>query len=163
MIRQTAGVALPASGGTDELPRADIRSWLVDTRCKHDLTTRDAIPYCQIGMIEKGKSPVLLSTANDVISCDIVVPQQIGAFGVDAEPCVLDQSPDALSIRRRCVQDGYSFQWRPYSLAPTLKRPDGKIVKVVSRDSCPTFPRRNPTTHRRRDLRRLGRHQRRAG
>ena len=42
----------------------------------------------------------------------------MGAFGVSAEPYVLDQSPDVLSIGRRCVQDGYSLQWRPYSLAP---------------------------------------------
>ena len=109
----------------------------MDTGCKHDLTTRDAIPYCQIGMITKAEFPVLLSTANDIISSDMIAPQQIGALGVNAEPYVLDQSPDVLSIGRRCVQDGYSFQWLPYSLAPTLKCPSGEIVKLVSRDCCP--------------------------
>ena len=54
---QTVGVALPASGGHHDLPRADIRSWLMDTGCKHDLTTRDSIPYCQIGMIEQAQIP----------------------------------------------------------------------------------------------------------
>ena len=85
----------------------------MDTGCKHDLTTRDAIPYCQIGMIAKAELPVLLSTANDIISSDMVVPQQIGALGVNAETYVFDQSPDVLSIDRLCVQDGYSFQWLP--------------------------------------------------
>ena len=70
---------MPASDGIDEFPRADIRSWLMDTGCKHDLTTRDAIPFCQIGMITKAKYPVLLSTANDIVSSDMVVPQQIGS------------------------------------------------------------------------------------
>ena len=80
---------------------------------------------------------MLLSIANDIISSGLVVPQQTGALGVNAEPYVLDQSPDVLSIGRRCVQDGYSFQWLPYSLAPTLKCPDGRIIKFVSRDCCP--------------------------
>ena len=88
-------------------------------------------------MTEQAEFPVLLNTANDTIGCDMIVPQQIGAFGVYAEPYVLAQSPEVLSIRRRCVQDGYSFQWLPYSLAPTLKCPSGIIVKLVSRDCCP--------------------------
>ena len=109
----------------------------MDTGCKHDLTTRDAIPYCQLGVITKSRNPVLLSTANDIISSDMIVPQQIGALGINAEPYVLDQSLDVLSIGRRCVQDGYSFQWLPYSPAPTLVCPSGKIVKLRSRDGCP--------------------------
>ena len=88
-------------------------------------------------MITKSSSPVLLSIANDIISSDMVVPQQIGALGVNAEPYVLDQSPDVLSIERRCVQGGYSLQWLPYSLVPTLTCPTGKVVKLVSRDCCP--------------------------
>ncbi len=80
---------------------------------------------------------MLLSTANDISSSDMVVPQQIGALGVNAEPYVLDQSPDVYSIGRRCVQDGHSFQWLPYSLAPALRCPTGKVVKQVSRGCCP--------------------------
>ncbi len=118
-------VALAASQQNGDFPRNNIRSWLMDTGCKHDLTTRDAIPYCQLGMITKSLNPVLLSTA-DIISSDMIVPQQIGALGVDAEPYVLEQSPDVLSIGRRCVQDGYSFQWLPYLRAPTPVWPRAK-------------------------------------
>ena len=62
----------------------------MDTGCNHDLTTRDAVPFCQIGMITKAKFPVLLSTANDILSSGMIVPQQIGALAVNAEPYVLD-------------------------------------------------------------------------
>ena len=89
--------------------------------CKHDLTTGHAIPFSQIGMITKAKYPVLFSTANDIVSSAMVAPQQIGALGVNAKPYVLGQSPDVLSIGRRCVQDGYSFQCLPFSLSPKLK------------------------------------------
>ena len=94
---------------SDDFPKDNIRSWLMDTGCKHDLTTREAIPFCQLGVITKSRNPVLLSTANDIASSDLVVPPQTGALGVNVEPYVLDQSPDVLSIGRRCVQDGYSF------------------------------------------------------
>ena len=43
--KQLAGIALPASDEIEEFPRSDIRSRLMDTGCKHDLTTRDAIPH----------------------------------------------------------------------------------------------------------------------
>ena len=76
---------MPASDEIDEFPRAAIRSWLMDTGCKHDLTTRDAAPLCQVGVITKARNPVLLSTANDILSSGMVVPQQIGALGCDAE------------------------------------------------------------------------------
>jgi hypothetical protein len=53
------------------------------------------------------------------------------------EPYILDSIPDVLSIGRRCVEDGYAFHWEPYSLAPTMITPQGKIVALVSRDCCP--------------------------
>ena len=62
----------------------------MDTGCKHDLTTRDAIPILPDRMITKAKFPVLLSTANDILSSGMIVPQQIGALAVNAEPYVLD-------------------------------------------------------------------------
>ncbi len=71
---------MQASDEIDEFPRADIRSWLMDTGCKQDLATRDAGPLCQVGMITQAKHPVLLSTASDIHSSDMVVPKQIGAL-----------------------------------------------------------------------------------
>ncbi len=80
------------------------------------------------------KTQILLSTASDLISSEKIVSQQIGALGEVAEPYVLDQSPDVFSIGRRCVHEGYSFQWQPYSRRPTLTSPDGETVQLISRD-----------------------------
>ncbi len=68
LTAETAGIAMPASDETDEIPKSDIRSWLMDTGCKHDLTTRGAIPLCQLGVITNATIPVLLSTAYDIFS-----------------------------------------------------------------------------------------------
>ena len=50
---------------------------------------------------------------------------------------MLDRSPDVHSIGRRCVQQGYACSWEPYSLRPTLTKPDGAIINLVSRGCCP--------------------------
>ena len=65
------------------------------------------------------------------------MPQQTGELGEVAEPCVLDSSPDALSIGRRCAQQGYASSWKLYSSKPTLTKPDGAIINLVSRGCCP--------------------------
>ncbi len=78
-----------------------------------------------------------LSTANDLVHGDKTVAQQIGELGEVAEPHVLDRSPDVLSIGRRCVQQGYAFSWEPHSFKPTLTKPDGTVINLVSRGCCP--------------------------
>ena len=79
----------------------------------------------------------MLATANDLVNGDKAIQQQIGELGEVAEPYGLDSSPDVLSIGRRCVEDGSSFEWKPYSLNPTFSTPNGRVVKLVSRDCCP--------------------------
>ena len=81
--------------------------------------------------------PITLSTANDLVNGDTVARQQIGEFEEVAEPCILDSTPDVLSIGRRCVEDGYEFHWRPCSLHPTMTTAGGKVVTLISRDCCP--------------------------
>ena len=118
-------------------PRENYRSWLLDTGCKYDLTTRSSIPQHQVDSIFTAPMPILLATANDLVHGDKVVSQQIGELGEVAEPYVLDSTPDVLSIGRRCVEDGYRFVWEPYSPHPTITNYSGKVVTLVSRDCCP--------------------------
>ena len=81
--------------------------------------------------------PILLATASDLVNGDKVAPQQIGELGEVAEPYVLDSTPDVLSTGRRCVEEGYAFQWRQFSLRPTIATLHGRIVRLVSKDCCP--------------------------
>ncbi len=77
-------VALAAA--TDWPPSDDCRSWLMDTGCKFDLTTRASVPPYLQGSIMKATVPITLSTANDLVSGDLVVRQQIAVFNEVAEP-----------------------------------------------------------------------------
>ncbi len=75
-------------------PRANIRSWLMDTGCKRDLPTRAAVPTCQHALIEHA-NPSYLSTAHNFVSCDKTVPQPHGAFGYVAELSMHAPSPQS--------------------------------------------------------------------
>jgi hypothetical protein len=55
----------------DVAPMENIRSWLMDTGCKHLLTTRAAVPTCQLEFIEDAKQtslpqPVTWSTVQNL-------------------------------------------------------------------------------------------------
>ena len=101
------------------------------------MTSRSAIPQHLKTSIIKAPVPVTLSTANDLVNGDLVVRQHIAEFGEVAEPYILDSTPDVLSIGRRCVEDGYEFHWKAYSLHPTITTTTGKVVTLISRDCCP--------------------------
>ncbi len=88
--------------------------------------------------------PITLSTANDLVNGDMVVRQQVLEFDEVAEPYILDSTPDALSIGRRCAEDGYAFHWEHYSLAPAMITADGKVVTLISRDCCPYLDDHEP-------------------
>ena len=62
-------VALAAS--YDYGPTENCRSWLLDTGCKYDLTTRASVPAYLQNSIMKAPMPITLSTANDPVSGDV--------------------------------------------------------------------------------------------
>ena len=84
-------VALAAS--YDHGPAVDCRSWLLDTGCKYDLTTRASVPPHLQDSIMSATVPITLSTANDLANGDQVVRQQIGELGEIAEPYLLESTP----------------------------------------------------------------------
>ena len=100
-------VALAAS--THHGPRDDCQSWLIDTGCKYDLTTRASVPSYLHDSIEKALVPITLSAAKGLTDCDLCVRQQILGLTEVVEPYILDSTTDVLSIGRRCVEDGCAF------------------------------------------------------
>ena len=112
-----SGTALAAA--YDYVPSDRTRSWLMDTGCKYDLTTRASVPPGHQDLITDAIIPLTVSTANGLVSCTQVVGTQIGGFGEVAEPYLLDATPDILPIGRRCVEEGCEFHWGPFSLSPS--------------------------------------------
>ena len=71
-------------------PPHNCRSWLLDTGCKYDLTSRGSVPEHELSMIMPAPTPITLSTDNNLVDGDHVVRQQIGEFSEIAEPYLLE-------------------------------------------------------------------------
>jgi hypothetical protein len=52
------------------------------------------------------------------------------------EALVLESTPAVLSIGRRCMEQGYTFEWKPRR-APTLRSPNGAVVTLEVIDNIP--------------------------
>ena len=82
------------------------RWWLCDTGCPYDLTNRSTLPS---GTGETHRRKVTLESANGIIECSQAAQLQIEALGENIEPYMLEDSPDVLTVGRRCQKHGWGF------------------------------------------------------
>mgnify|MGYP003327510338 CR=1 FL=1 len=65
--------------------------------------------------IECTNQCLTLETPNGDVVANQVTTVQIDKLGENVEPYALDDSPDVLSIGRRCLKHGYGFHWAMFS------------------------------------------------
>jgi len=109
----------------------EIEEWILDTGTGNDLCQMD-----QRGVSSTG-DPVLLETANGVVSTTSRTTVSLDILQEDCECIALVRSVRAISIGRRCAGHGYGFSWEPWADKPTLIRPDGTEVELECHDFVP--------------------------
>ena len=102
----------------------DARMWLCDTGCPCDLTSKKALDHEGRKMIQQADVPQVFNTANGQIRADTTVTMQIPHLMETIEPYLLPNTPDVISIGRRCVREGYGFYWPPFSEEPYFEIPE---------------------------------------
>ena len=89
---------------------------------------------------------LVLDTANGTTVANETVLMQIGALQENIEPHLLEDTPDVMTVGRRCQEHGYGFAWDPFSDQPYYTKPDGKggwngdVVPLYAFDYCPYLP-----------------------
>ena len=131
-VAGTKRVACPAGGS---YPRW-VTSWLVDSGCPLDLIDRSHIQGCLDSVCDGSK--VTLATANgDTVSSE-VLPLYLNKLKEQVQPHVLDSTPNVLSLGRRVIVDGYSFEWPAHSHSPWLVHPTtGEHIHLKVKDFVP--------------------------
>ena len=81
-----------------------------------------------------------LWTANGVTKADQEVPLFISELNEKCVTFVLKNTPDALTMGRRCMCDGYAFVWRAHSTRPYFRRPDGTRISLTVDHYVPYLP-----------------------
>ena len=116
------------------------RWWISDTGSPFDLVGRKTLSPEMRDTIEKAKPPEEMDTAGGPCVADQVAHVQIEVLEEHIDPYVLDDSPDVLTVGRRCRKHGYGFHWEPFGDAPYYVSPDGKVIWHECLDGVPYLP-----------------------
>merc|ERR1711873_202076 len=90
-------------------------SWILDSGSGHDIVDRQHV------MNERNKwqrlpNVVHLTTAGGKTAGGYSVAVRVEPLQENVEAMILEHSPDVLSLGRRCMEEGFAFNWSPYSL-----------------------------------------------
>ena len=125
------GVAL--AGQPPSAPK--VKWWLMDTGCGFDL-----VDHGVTAKLKRHIRPVderlLLNTANGELEVRKQIDLKIPELGEQVTALVLPSTPSVLSIGKRCMREGYHFEWKPYS-PPTLITPSGLVIELVVEEDVP--------------------------
>ena len=119
---------IPKCARVNALPSTYTEKWLGDTGTDQDIVGKQSRTVAKAGETKKAADPVSLSTANGSITTDEVVEVNLPGLCESFTPYVLENTPPALSIGLRCLEQGYDFVWGK-DTTPIFVRPDGKCVK----------------------------------
>ena len=102
--------------------------WIMDTGSGYDLIGREDVPFPQWN--EPAVEGLELHTANGLTQVNEAAGLQVQHLGVhEVKPLILESCPPVLTVGRRCLDEGYSFNWPAFG-KPTLTRPDGKVIEL---------------------------------
>ena len=71
------------------------------------------------------KRAIGIQSANGVVEAEKTNFYQLEPPKENVECYAMEDSPDVLSIGKRCQKYGYGFYWDPYSNTPYMTHPDG--------------------------------------
>ncbi len=121
----------------------DSRRWLVDTGCPIDLISRDSLHVDELSFVKQAGRGIKLNTANGVTYAEDIVAFQIDGLEDLIEAYILESTPIVMSLGKRCMDYGYSFEWK--SKIATLTTPGGKRIVLDITNDVPYMPRGSVT------------------
>ena len=113
-------------------------SWMLDSGSGFDLVGRGDVDLDRLPPIEDLPRPLEVNTANSTVILKESVPVQIGTLGIVVKPVLMEDCPSVLSLGKRIVEEGYSFEWH-HGRKPVLTAPDGTRTVCKSATSVHTW------------------------
>ena len=113
-----------------------VKSWLMDTGAALDLMDKRSVRTANRRFV-KDCEAISLATANGEIDADKCVNLFVGKLAECITPILLKNTPNAMSLGRRIMINGYTFHWERYSDKPYLESADGRRIYLRVEDYCP--------------------------
>ena len=111
------------------------RRTIIDTGSGAHIVGRPNVHNKRHSMIRTDGHPLKLNTANGQLDSTRCFSIGSSSFNLPIEACVLDNSPDVLSVGKLC-NDGWSLKWNARK-TPTLTSPDGLVIHLKVRCFVP--------------------------
>ena len=100
--------------------------WIADTGCGFDILCGRWVALEDQARQTLIPSPPTFSGVGGSTAAKMKLQIKSPALGSAVEPYILPNTPDVISIGKRCVEQGWSFWWPPWSKRPILSPPKGK-------------------------------------
>ena len=117
---------------------AVIERWLLDSGSCFDIVNKNMVENIPSAVTTRRAEPMVLETANGNIKADSEANVSIGRLGTQTTAIVLPDSPSVLSLGRRCMVEGYKFEWPPYG-PPVLTSPNGQSIILEVENMVPVL------------------------
>ena len=130
---------IPRSSAAAKVINGRFRRWLVDTGCPIDLVASDDLTDSEMKYVREVADGIRLNTANGRTKTSGVLNFEIEGLADDVEAHVLTKTPTVFSLGKRCMNLGYSFEWRA-GKNPVLITPRGKKIVLEVIDDVPYLP-----------------------
>ncbi|CAE7218058.1 unnamed protein product [Symbiodinium sp. KB8] len=109
--------------------------FLMDTGCGHDLFSQRKVGKHGLETLVSEEA-ISFQTANGVTNTDLISNFQTETFTEPINVYVLDDTPSVLSVGKRCMKQGYGFEWPPAE-NPFMINPEGKRKEENPVDATP--------------------------
>ena len=110
------------------------KRFIMDSGSGHDLISAKKVDRMDLPTYDD--AVVNFHTANGVTSSTKRSDIKFEAFDEPAQAHILEDTPSAMSMGKRCVDLGYSFIW-PSGKTPYMIDPNGDIIEMTVRDYIP--------------------------
>ena len=127
--------AVAATPADYEIPRLD-STWILDSGASYDLVGQKEVAAFS-RQIRRSSEPITLLTANGPVPATRSIKLDVPGLEDYPEHYVLRDTPNALSLGKRCKKFGYGFNWEPWSDNPTLTTPSGQTISLDVRNYIP--------------------------
>ena len=104
-----------------------------------DLVSEGTLTKAEAARVKTTEETTWLDTANGVTGVDKAVNVKIGALNDVMDVMVMKESPNVLSLGKRVMNEGYTFEWKAGSL-PVLTSPDGERFVLQLHHLVPVLP-----------------------
>jgi len=115
---------------------APITSWIADTGSSVDAIDVRNISAKGMKMKSRLDKTVTFQTAAGLTKVDSCMNLHSDTLGGEIQAMILKDTPDVLSIGKRCVEQGFAFHWNSGE-SPYILRPDGGRVDCFVENNIP--------------------------